>query len=272
MSAATTTEPAAAPQRAAGSGFLTTATDSAAISWRNLLAYRRVPSMIVAATVQPVLTVLLFTFIFGGAILVPGRDYVDYLVPGILGWSVVIGAQGTAVGLATDVKSGLIQRMWSLPMSRSAFLTGRILADTARNVFVIVLVYVMGLLVGFRTHASALSVLAGSALIVLFGFAASWIFATIGLSVGDPEAASTATLPPMVLLVFSSTAFVPAESMKGWLQPYAKHQPLSSALSAVRALVLGGPVTRPLVEALAWIVALLAVFVPLAVRAYRKAA
>jgi ABC transporter DrrB family efflux protein len=256
-----------------GFGRLTgTISDSLAATSRNLVSYRRVPSMIVAATVQPVMTVLLFTFIFGGAILVPGHDYVDYLVPGILGWSVVIGAQGTAVGLATDVKSGLIQRMWSLPMSRSAFLAGRVVADTVRNIFVIALVWVMGLLVGFRPHAGALSVLAGILLMVLFGFAASWIFATIGLSVGEPEAAQSATFPPMVLLVFSSTAFVPASSMKGWLQPYAEHQPLSAVLTAVRALILGGGVRRPLIEALLWIAALLLVFVPLAVRGYRKAA
>lgn len=253
-------------------GPLSSRGDSLAIAGRNLLNYRRVPSMIMAATVQPIMTVLLFYFIFGGAIHAPGHEYIDYLIPGILGWSVIIGAQGTAVGLATDVKSGLIQRMWSLPMSRTAFLTGRILADTVRNAFVMVLVILMGLLLGFRPGGSGLGIVAGVLLMVVFGFAASWIFATIGLAVGDPEGAQAATFPPMILLVFSSSAFVPPTTMQGWLQPYAKHQPLSAELSAVRGLMLGNVSATAVIEALAWIVVLLLVFVPLALRGYRKAA
>ncbi|WP_030056129.1 MULTISPECIES: ABC transporter permease [Streptomyces] len=246
--------------------------DSFAVAGRNLLNYRRVPSLLMASTVQPVMTVLLFYFIFGGAIPVPGHEYVDYLIPGILGWSVIIGAQGTAVGLAADVKAGLVQRMWSLPVSRPAFLAGRIIADTVRNAVVAVIVLGMGLLLGFRPDGSPAAVAAGVALMLLFGFAASWIFAAIGLGVGNPESAQAATFPPMILMVFSSSAFVPPDTMKGWLQPYAEHQPLSAALGAVRGLMLGEATTGAVIEALAWVVGLLVVFVPLAVRGYRKAA
>ncbi len=247
-------------------------TDSLAVAGRNLLNLRRVPAMLIAATVQPVMTVILFDFIFGGAIQGSGHRYIDYLIPGVLGWSVIIGAQGTAVGLAADAKSGLIQRMWSLPTARPAFLTGRVLSDTLRNTFVIVLVLALGFALGFRPGGSVGAVVAGVLLMIVFGFAASWIFATIGLAVGSPEAATAATFPPMILLVFSSSAFVPPSTMPGWLQPYAQHQPLSAALTAVRGLMLGDATASSVIEALGWIVGLLLVFVPLAVRAYRKSA
>ena len=247
--------------------------DSLAIAGRNLLNYRRVPSMTVAATVQPIMTVLLFFFIFGGAILVPGHTYVNFLIPGILGWSVIIGAQGTATGLATDVENGHIQRMWSLPIGRSVFLTGRILADTLRNVFVMIIILALGFALGFRPDGGVGPIIAGIALIVVFGFAASWLFATIGLSVGDPDAASAATFPPMILLVFSSSAFVPASSVAaGWLRPYVAHLPLSAVLTAARGLMLGGASASSIIEALAWTVGLLIVFVATALRAYRRTA
>lgn len=248
-------------------------TDSLAVAGRNLINYRRVPSMMMAATVQPVMTVLLFYYIFGGAIHPPGHvAYVNYLVPGILGWSVVIGAQGTAVGLASDVKSGMTQRMWSLPMARTAFLSGRVIADSVRNLFVMAIVVLLGTALGFRAHGGPSGVVAGVLLMLAFGVAACFLFATIGFGVGDPEGAQAATFPPMILLVFSSSAFVPPSTMPGWLQPYAEHQPLSAELTALRGLFADDCTPGQAVEALAWVAALLAIFVPLAVRGYRRRA
>jgi ABC-2 type transport system permease protein/oleandomycin transport system permease protein len=196
--------------------------------------------------------------------------YVDYLMPGIFVQTTVFGAIGTAVGLATDLKSGLLERFRSLPMARSAVLAGRTTADLARNVFVAALMAAVGFLVGFRVHTSALGFLAGMLLVLLFGYVLSWVFATVGLAVGDPETAQAAAFPVMAPLVFASSAFVPVSTMPSWLQPFAEHQPVSVTASAVRALMIGGPTTAYLLQSLAWCVGILLVFVPVAVRRYRR--
>jgi ABC-2 type transport system permease protein/oleandomycin transport system permease protein len=196
--------------------------------------------------------------------------YVDYLIPGIFVQTTVFGAIGAAVGLATDLKSGLLERFRSLPMARSAVLAGRTTADLARNVFVASLMAVVGFAVGFRVHTNALAFLAGMLLVLLFGYVLSWVFATVGLAVGDPETAQAAAFPVMAPLVFASSAFVPVSTMPGWLQPFAEHQPVSVTASAVRALMIGGPTTSYLLQSLAWCAAILLVFVPVAVRRYRR--
>jgi ABC-2 type transport system permease protein/oleandomycin transport system permease protein len=246
--------------------------DSRAVAWRNLVAYRRVPQLVVFSTIQPVVFVLLFRYVFGGAIRVPRGNYVDYLMPGIFAQTVVFGAIGTAVGLATDLNAGLIERFRSLPMARSAVLAGRTTADLARNLFVVVLMFAVGFAVGFRVHTNAVAALAAVALVVLFGYAFSWIFATVGLAVRDAETAQAAAFPVMAPLVFASNAFVPVESMPSWLRGFAEHQPVSTTVTAVRRLVGGGPTTRPVLVALAWIVGILVVFAPLAVSRYRRTA
>jgi ABC-2 type transport system permease protein/oleandomycin transport system permease protein len=200
----------------------------------------------------------------------PGVDYVDYLMPGIFVQTTVFGAIGAAVGLATDLKSGLLERFRSLPMARSAVLAGRTTADLARNVFVAALMAVVGFAVGFRVHTSALGFLAGMLLVLLFGYVLSWVFATVGLVVGDPETAQAAAFPVMAPLVFASSAFVPVSTMPSWLQPFAEHQPVSVTASAVRALMIGGPTTSYVLQSLAWCAAILVVFVPVAVRRYRR--
>ncbi len=244
--------------------------DTAAVTWRNLIAYRRVPQLVVFSTIQPVIFVVLFRYVFGGAIRdVPG-SYVDYLMPGIFAQTVVFGAMGTAVGLATDLNAGLIERFRSLPMARSAVLAGRTTADMARNLFVVALMFAVGFLIGFRVHTGAVAALAGMALVVLFGYAFSWVFAAVGLAVRDAETAQAASFPVMAPLVFASTAFVPLRTMPGWLQPFAEHQPVSATVDAVRALVAGGPTVRPVLKALAWIAGILIVSAPLAVRRYRR--
>jgi ABC transporter DrrB family efflux protein len=245
--------------------------DSLAVAWRNLIALRRVPQLLVFSTIQPVIFVLMFRYVFGGAISIPGVPYVDFLMPGIFVQTAVFGSMGAAVGLAADLKTGLLERFHSLPMARSAVLAGRTTADLTRNVFVAVLISAVGFAVGFRVHTSALAFVAGMMLVLLFGFALSWIFATLGLAVGDPEAAQAAAFPVMAPLVFASSAFVPVETMPGWLQVFAEHQPVSVTASAVRALVLGGPTADFVLQSLAWSVGIILVFAPIAVRGYRRA-
>ena len=256
-----------------GLGRLTgAASDILAITERNLLGYRRVPQLLVFSTIQPVVFVLLFRYVFGGAIGVPGNSYVDFLMPGIFVQTVVFGAMGTAVGLATDLNTGLLERFRSLPMARSAVLAGRTTADLARNVFVVALMSAVGFAVGFRVHTSPLEFVAALALVLLFGYVFGWVFATVGLIVRDPEAAQAAAFPVMAPLVFASSAFVPVDSMPSWLRLFAEHQPVSVTASAARALVLGGPATSDVLQSLAWSAAILLVFVPLAIWRYQRAA
>jgi ABC-2 type transport system permease protein/oleandomycin transport system permease protein len=250
---------------------MTAIRDTLAVAGRGLLMYRRVPQLLVFSTIQPVVFVLMFRYVFGGAIRVPGVDYVDYLMPGIFVQTSVFGAIATAIGLATDVQSGLLERFRSLPMARSAVLTGRTIADLIRNVFVIVLMAGVGFLVGFSVRTNAAKFVAAMLLILLFGYCMSWVFATVGLLLGNPESAQAAAFPVMAPLVFASSAFVPVASMPGWLQPFAEHQPVSVTASAARALTLGTPATSYVLQCLAWAAGILLVFVPLAARRYRRA-
>jgi ABC transporter DrrB family efflux protein len=252
--------------------------DTYAVAQRNLITYRRVPQLLVFSTIQPVMFVLLFTYVFGGAIQLPpgfNLPYIDYLMPGIFIQTVVFGSLAAAIGLATDLKSGLLERFRSLPMARSAVLTGRTFSDLVRNVFVVILMLLVGFLVGFRFHTNVLEAVGGCLLVLLFGFSMSWIFATVGLIVGDPETAQAAAFPILAPLVFASSAFVPVTSMPGWLQVWAKHQPVSVTCDAIRALFTGyatpGSTTTSLVlQSLAWAAVILLVFAPYAVRVYRR--
>jgi ABC transporter DrrB family efflux protein len=247
--------------------------DAAAVTRRNLYRYVRVPTLLLFSTIQPVMFVLLFTFVFGGAIQVPGVDnYIDYLMAGILAQTVIFGSTQTGVALAEDMSRGMVDRFRSLPMARSAVLAGRTLSDTVRNLFVVCLMLVVGALVGFRFHAGFLAAVGAVGLALAFGLAFSWISALIGLSVRDVESAQAAGFVWVFPLVFASSAFVPVESMPGWLQAFADVNPVTITVNALRALTLGGPTARPVLEALAWIVGILAVFVPLAVNRYRRAA
>ncbi len=244
--------------------------DTLAMTGRNLTAMRRVPQVLVFSLVQPVIFVLMFRFVFGGAIKIPGRDYVDYLMPGIFTQTVAFGAINTAVGLAEDKGKGLLERLRSLPMSRSAVLGGRVLADTARNVVIILLMIVIGMIVGFRTHTNVLAVAAGIGVLVLFGVALASIFVLIGLSVSNGEAAQAAAFPLLAPLVFASNAFVDPASMPGWLEWWARRQPVSKTTEAVRALMLGGETAGPVVASIIWSFAIIAVMSPIAIARYRK--
>ncbi|SHN35001.1 ABC transporter permease [Actinacidiphila paucisporea] len=250
-----------------------TAQDGLAVAWRNLIGLRRVPRLLVFSTIQPLVFVLMFRYVFGGVVspALHGVSYVDFLIPGIFVQTAVFGAMNTAIGLATDMQTGLMERFRSLPMARSAVLVGRTTADLVRNVFVVALMTGVGFAIGFRIHAGILSFLGGVLLVVAFGFAMSWIFAVVGMAVGDPETAQAAAFPVLAPLVFASAAFVPVNTMPGWLQAFAEHQPVSRTADAVRVLVLGGPVVSDVWQALAWDAGIVAVFAPLGVRLYRRA-
>jgi ABC transporter DrrB family efflux protein len=194
--------------------------DGMAMTMRNLITIRRLPQLLVFATIQPLLFVLMFRYVFGGAIVVPGVDYVNYLMPGIFAQVVAFGAIQTGVGLAEDRRRGLLERLSSLPMARSAVLAGRTSADLVRNVFVVALMTGVGFAVGFRVETNAAKLLLGLIVLLAFGFSLSWVFALIGLSVANAESAQAASFPLLLPLVFASSAFVPTDSMPGWLQAF----------------------------------------------------
>jgi ABC-2 type transport system permease protein/oleandomycin transport system permease protein len=246
--------------------------DSLAVTKRNLISLTRQPQLIVFSTIQPVIFVLMFTYVFGGAIRVPGVDYVDYLMPGIFCQTVVFGAINTGIGLSDDLQKGLVERFRSLPMARSAVLAGRTSADLVRDVFVVLLMLIVGYAVGFRVQTNLLGLVAGIAVLLLFAFSMTWIFAVVGLKAPSPETAQAMSFPILAPLVFASSAFVSTSTMPGWLQVFANHQPVTAAVNATRGLMLGGPTAGHVWESLAWSVAILAVFAPLAIRSYRKAA
>jgi ABC-2 type transport system permease protein/oleandomycin transport system permease protein len=244
--------------------------DGATVTWRNLIGYVRIPQALVFSTVQPIVLVLMFRYVFGGAIRVPGLDYVDYMIPGVFAQAIAFGAVGTAIALADDMQKGLIERFRSLPMARSAVLAGRTTAELCRNVLVIAIMAVVGVLVGFRYHTNALAFLAGILVLLLFGYALSWVFATVGLSAANAEVAQAKSFPLLFPLIFASSAFVPVATMPGWLQAFARNQPVSVTIDAARALMLGGPTAMPVIKALAWCLGLLIVASTVAVRQYHR--
>ncbi len=245
--------------------------DAMTIAWRNLLNIRRNPQLVVFATIQPVIFVLMFRYVFGGAIRVPGVPYVDFLMPGIFVQTVVFGSLTTGVGLADDLQKGLVDRFRSLPMARSAVLIGRTLADLVRNVFVVLLMAVVGFAVGWRPTGSVPAVVGGLALVLFFAYSLSWLFAIVGLTVRDSETAQAASFPILAPLVFASSAFVPVSSMPAWLQGFAEHQPVTAVVNAVRALTIGTPAGSDVFAAIAWIVAIVGICAPIAVNRYRRA-
>ena len=247
--------------------------DALTIAQRNLIALMRTPTTLVFSTIQPVIFVLMFRYVFGGAIAAPGyKHYVDFLMPGIFVQTVCFGSVNTGIGLATDLQTGIIERFRSLPMARSAVLAGRTLADVVRNLFVIILMVVVGFAVGFRIQTGILPFLAAIVLMLGLGFALSWVMALIGLSTGNAEAAQAASFPIMALVVFASNAFVPPRTMPGPLKAYANHQPVSATISAIRALTHGGVTAERVLVAGLWIAGITVVFAALAVNRYRQAA
>src|SRR6266849_10426565 len=247
-----------------------TLADALVLAQRHLVQIPRIPEELIFATIQPIIFVLLFRYVFGGAIAIPGTSYVNYLMAGIFAQTVIFGATSTGIGLANDLQKGLVDRFRSLPMAKSAVLTGRTLSDMVRNTFVVIVMWTVGLLVGFRPEGPVIAWFAAAAILLLTSFAFSWISATIGLLVSTVEAAQSAGFIWLFPLTFASSAFVQTSSMPDWLRPFADHQPVSLIVNAVRGLLTNKPDAATIWQAIAWCVGILVVFIPIAVWAYGR--
>ncbi|HYM56944.1 MAG TPA: ABC transporter permease [Solirubrobacteraceae bacterium] len=247
-------------------------TDTVIIAERNLVRLTRAPDLLLAFTVQPVMFVLLFVYVFGGAIQTPGYDYADFLLPGIIVQNIAFGGFVTALGLNEDLHKGLIDRFRSLPMTRPAVLAGRTLADVVTNLLSVMVLIVTGLIIGFSFQASALEIIGGIGLLLLFGYAFSWVFALLGLLVSSPESANSLGFIAVFPLTFVSSAFVPVESMPAALRWFAEINPFTVTVDAMRALWVGAPAGDSVWGAVMWSIAIIAIFAPLAVARYRRAA
>jgi ABC transporter DrrB family efflux protein len=253
------------------SGFRYALADTLVLAKRSLLRIPRAPDLLLSFTVQPIMFVLLFAYVFGGAITTPGYSYIDFLMPGIIVQTMSFGGFITALGLSEDLKKGLIDRFRSLPMSRAAVLAGRTLADVVTNSISISVMLVVGVIAGFAFDAPLLHILVGIVLLLLFGYAFSWVFAFVGLTSSSPEAAQSLGFIVIFPLTFISSAFVPVESMPGALQAFAEVNPFTIVVDAMRSLFLGAPAGNNVWGAFAWSLGIAAVFATLSVQRYKRA-
>ena len=277
MTAVAPTAGASVPFTPSGPSLLTRAhwavTDTLTITRRNLLVWMRVPAYIMFTVIQPVMFVLLFRYVFGGAIAVPGvkGGYVNFLLPGIIAQTAAFATFGTAIALAQELQKGVIDRLKSMPMARSAVLAGRLVADTIRMFVTIVIVVGVGYAVGFRFENGVGLAIAMIVLATVFGLAICCISAYTGLAIGDEESVQAFGLIWLFPLTFLSSAFVPIPSMPGWLQAFANNQPVTYVINVMRSMALGGPIAADLWKSIAWLAGIFIVFAPLAVRAYKRA-
>jgi ABC transporter DrrB family efflux protein len=244
--------------------------DTLVLARRQFMHVLRVPDELVTSSLQPILFVVLFRYIFGGAIAVPGTSYVNYLIAGILVQSVILGSAFTGIGVANDLQRGLVDRFRSLPMAKSAVLTGRTLADLLRSTFIILIVWAVGLLVGFRPEGMILNWIGALGLLLLASLMFSWFSALLGLLLSSVEAVQQSIVVWAFPLMFASSALVPTSTMPDWLRPFAEHQPVSLLINSVRGLVLNQVDASTSLSALAWCVGLLVVFIPLSIWAYGR--
>ena len=255
------------------SSLALTLSDTLVLARRNLIRIPRQPDLLIAYTVQPVMFVLLFVYVFGGAIQTPGFDYVDFLMPGIIVQSIAFGGFVTALGLSEDVGKGLIDRFRSLPMSRAAVLLGRTFSDVLLNILSLVVLLAVGFAAGFSfLDSSAGEVVLGLVLLLLLGYAFSWIFALVGLYSSTPETANAIGFTAIFPLTFASSIFVPANTMPDGLRQFAEANPFTTISDAVRSLWIGTPANTDVWMAFVWCAVLIAVFAPLAVARYRSVA
>jgi len=256
--------------------------DGLVVTWRNLKRIPRIPELAIFAILQSIMFVLLFAFVFGGAIMLPGytdpNAYREYLMPGIFVQTLAFASATTAIGFAEDSKKGIIDRFRSLPMANSAVLSGRTVADVVYNMGILVVLMVSGLAVGWGVNSSIPEFLAGVGLLLLFTFAMSWIGVWLGLSVPSVEVAQQVSFIVIFPITFVSNAFVPIATLPTWLQPIAEWNPVSTLTAATREL-FGNPnpfatdnlpSQEPILVTLMWIVVIVAVFAPLGVRKYRQ--
>jgi ABC transporter DrrB family efflux protein len=260
--------PVAAPSLRVRFGWAVT--DTLTITRRNLLVWMRVPAYLMFTVIQPVMFVLLFRYVFGGAIHVPG-NYVNFLMPGIIGQTAAFASFGTAIALAQELKKGVIDRLRSMPMARSAVLAGRLVADTGRMLVTILIIVGVGYAVGFRFTNGVLPAIAMVVLATVFGLSICCIAAYTGLALGDEETVQAFGLTWLFPITFLSSAFVPIATMPGWLQAFANNQPVTFIIDVMRALSEGGPLEPNLWKSLVSLAVIFVVFVPLSVRAYRRA-
>ena len=247
------------------------------IAKRGILKFLRTPQLVLLGSIQGALFLLIFRYVFGGAIGVDGVGYVDFLVPGFVATSVLFIRMGAAIGVAEDLEQGLVDRLRSLPIPRSAVLGGRALADTVELVQGLIVTSAVGFAVGFRIHGSVVEALTAFALLVAFGFAIEWLFITLGTLAGNPQAAQGFALL-VFPLTFVSSAYVPVETMPTWMQGFAQNQPITYLVDAVRALTLGDTAGRILVHdagwyvlrSLLWAAGIVAVFAPIAIMRFRR--
>lgn len=244
--------------------------DTMTMTWRNLVVTTRTPELLTFVTIQPIMFVLLFVYVFGGAIQT-GGNYTDFLMPGIIIQTVLFGTSQTAVGLADDLSKGIVDRYRSLPMARSAVIAGRVIGDMGRNLFVVGVMLAVGLAIGFRFHGGVVGAIAFPFYAIFFSIAFHFMMAYFGARVSTVESANVVTFLVIFPITFLSSAFVPVQTMPGWLQPVAKANPMTYGVDTARALSQGGPITENLLWSIAWIVGITLVFAPLAVYQYRRA-
>jgi ABC transporter DrrB family efflux protein len=244
--------------------------DALLLAERNLRRLPRNPDLLVGVTFQPVMFVVLFTYVFGGAISTPGYDYVDFLLPGIVIQMIAFTGYATALGISDDLRKGLVDRFRSLPIARSAMLAGRTFSDIAMNVIALVTMTLVGFVVGFSFDSTAAQIVAGFGLVLLFGYAMSWVYSYIGLISSTPESASALITIVIFPLTFVSSVYVPADSMPAVLEAIANANPITSVVDALRALWLGAPAGTDVWVSVLWCVGLVAVFSVLATARYRR--
>ena len=247
-------------------------TDTLIIAERNVVRLKRAPELLIGFTVQPIMFVLLFAYVFGGAISTPGYSYIDYLIPGIIVQNIAFGGFATALGLNDDVRKGLIDRFRSLPMSRAAVLAGRTLSDVVTNTLSMTILLITGVIIGFTFQTTFLDALAGIGILLLFGYSFSWFLAFLGLLVSSPESVNSVGFIAVFPLTFLSSAFVPVASLPDGLQQFAEVNPFTIVVDSIRHLWLVGPNNNDVLGAVIWSLVIVGVFAPLAVGAYRRAA
>ena len=256
--------------------------DGAIVAKRNLIKVKRVPDLLVFSTLSPIMFVLLFAYVFGSAIPVPGLNYREFLMAGIFAQTVVFGSTITGASLAEDLQKGIIDRIRSLPMSRSAVLVGRTAADLANNVIVLVVMSLTGLVVGWRIHTSPLEALAAYALLLLFAYAMSWVMAVVGLAVRTPEVVNNASFIVIFPLTFIANTFVPTNNFPTVLKVIADWNPISAIVAAARELfgnvapnapqATAWPLQHPVLYVLLWVAVILVIFVPFSIAQFKRAA
>ncbi|GLY30395.1 ABC transporter permease [Kineosporia sp. NBRC 101731] len=260
------------PSGAAAGGVLWFLSDAALLTLRTIKHTVRRPDQLMAAVLQPMMFFILFTYVFGGAISVPGNDYKQFVLPGVFGQIVVFGGiAGMCVGIAEDMRNGMMDRFRSLPMHTSAVLLGRTVAEALRNFVAVIVTGAVAYAFGYRLHGSFLQVLGGIGVLVFFGFAVCWVLAVVGVTASSAEGAQTTAMPWVFLFGFVSSAFVPSESMPGWLRPFSDNSPVTLTINTARDLFAGADPGGDATASLLWSAGLLVVFVPLATALFRRA-